>query len=107
MPREIMGLPYKHPAVILNVISVTLIAFNIAVRTGLHVSSGTHPLYLTMAGSVIVAAMALYALSQSSKAGVIVGYVLTAEHFFAGVVLGLSAISYFTGPGSILWHLSH
>ena len=103
-----MGLPLKHPVVILNGIALMLSIFYVVIMVSLHIPSGLHPYFTAIAGSLAAGLIAIAVISRSSgKAGLVVGYALTAENLFLGGGFALSAISYFTGPNSILWHLTH
>jgi hypothetical protein len=103
---SIYGLPWRHPAVVLNAISGIFFAvYFVEAIVILHIPPGRTPFAISVAGAAFMCCCAVWGVSESDKATVRVGYLLTALNIFTSCGHILIVLSYLTGQNSRLWRM--
>ena len=101
------GLPWKHPAVVLNGIALILdVLYEVMVTLVINVPAVQHPYHRLLLGWAAMYGMSLYCLYDSNSVfNAIVGYGMVTVNMIGSLVFTLTWIAYMLGPDSTLWNL--
>jgi len=105
MTKEILGLPLRHPVIILNAVSAVLFTFYFVMAITRLDMPHRYPYPVSALGAAAICILAVKATAEGDTGSTRVGYALTALSIITSCGDVLTVVAYLMGSSSGLWHL--